>query len=114
VLGIRKAVRGEQAGPASPLETTLWELERIDRKLRALACTYLDDVLEMRAEQRRSTGARCSHLSDPRYQRALQLREQIAQQRAELEAAIQPNATADQMLQPKVLRRVVNSPIAIR
>jgi HK97 family phage prohead protease len=114
VLSIRRAVRGEQAGPASPLEATLWDLERLDRKLRALACSYLDDALEMRAERRRSTGAGRSYASDRRYQRVLQLRQQIAQQRAELEAAIEPSATPDQMLQPKVLRRVVSSSIAIR
>jgi hypothetical protein len=67
----------------------------------------------MRAERRRSTGT-CSYACDRRYQRVLQLRRQIAQQRAELEASIEPKAAADQVLRPKVLRRVVSGPIAIR
>jgi len=70
--------------------------------------------LEMRAKRRRSTGVSRSYPSDPRYQRALQLRQQIAHQRAELEAAIEPNAATDQARRPKVLRRVASGPIAVR
>ena len=57
VFGIRRAIRGEQAGPASAAEFTLWELERLDGKLRALQMQYMDEALEMRAERRRSGGA---------------------------------------------------------
>ena len=34
VLGIRKAIRGEQAGPVSAAEFILWDMERLDGKLR--------------------------------------------------------------------------------
>jgi hypothetical protein len=111
VFGIRKATRGDQAGPASMAEFNLWELDRLDAKLRALAYTYLDDALEMRAERRHSIGAGRSYTSDPRYQRVVQLRQQIAEQRAELEAAIAPSAAVDEVQRPQVLCRVLSGPM---
>ena len=44
VFGIRKALRGEQAGPASTAEFTLWDLERHRQEASALQMLYLDDA----------------------------------------------------------------------
>jgi HK97 family phage prohead protease len=119
VFAVSKALRDDQAGPASMAEFSLWELDRLDGKLRALACSYLDDALEMRAERRHSIGAARSYASDPRYQRVLQLRQRLAETRAGIELATAngdvPEAAAEpEALQPKVLRRVLSGPIAIR
>jgi hypothetical protein len=112
VFGIRRAIRSEQAGPASDVEFILWDLERLDGKLRSLQMQYLDDALEMGAERRRWGGAGRSHATDPRYQRATQLRRQIAEQRAELQAAIA--SPADETLGPRVLHRDCGEVLAIR
>jgi HK97 family phage prohead protease len=94
VLGIRKARRDDQPGPASAVEFILWDLENRDAKLRALQMQYLDEALEMRAERRRTIGAGRSYATDPRYQRATKLRCEIAEQRAEIEQhLLQPAAT---------------------
>ena len=112
VLGIRKAIRGEQAGPVSEAEFTLWDLERLDGKLRALQMQYLDEALEMRAERRRSGGAGRSWTTDPRYQRVTELRRENAETRAELEAAIA--SPADETLGPRVLHRDCGQVLAVR
>ena len=111
VVGIRKAIRGEQSGPASEAEFVLWDQERLDGKLRALQMQYMDDALEMRAERRRSGGAGRSYATDPRYQRVTELRRQVAEQRAELEAAIA--SPADETLGPRVLHRDCGQVLAV-
>jgi hypothetical protein len=112
VVGIRKAWRDEQAGPASAAEFTLWDMERLDGKLGALQMQYMDDALEMRRERRRSGGAGRSYATDPRYQRVTQLRRENAEQRAELEAAIA--SRADETLGPRVLHRDCGQVLAVR
>ena len=59
-------------GPASADEVNLWELERLDRKLRALACECIDETPR-------------SYTRDPRYQRIVRLLEETAENRAEIE-----------------------------
>jgi hypothetical protein len=74
---------------------------------------YMDDALEMRAERRRSGGAGRSYTTDPRYQRVTKLRRGIAEQRAELQAAIAPSPT-DETLRPRVLHRACGEVLAVR
>jgi HK97 family phage prohead protease len=111
MLGIRKAIRGEQAGPVSEAEFTLWDMERLDGKLRALQMRWIDNALEMRAERRRSGGAGRSYATDPRYQRVTQLRRENAEKRAEIEAAIA--SPADETLGPRVLHRDCGQVLAV-
>jgi hypothetical protein len=104
VFGIGKALRADQAGPASADEFNLWELERLDGKLRALACQCIDESPR-------------SYTRDPRYQRVIRLQEEIAEERAQIERRLRPQpdpeAAEAEALRPKVLRRVLSSPIAI-
>jgi HK97 family phage prohead protease len=105
VLGIRKAWRGEQEGPASTDEFNRWELERLDGKLRAVARQRIDEAPR-------------DYTRDPRYQRVLRLREEIAEERAEIERHLRPQpdpqtAAEAEALRPKVVRRVLSGPITI-
>jgi len=103
VLGIRKAFPGEQPGPASPSEQRLWECERLAGKLRALARKCIDE------EPR-------SYTRNPRYQRILQLCEENARERAEIERHLhpQPNPGLEAALSQKVVRREIGHVLAIR
>lgn len=109
VFGIRRARREEQAGPASPAEFLLWEMEQRDGKLGALQLVYLDEALEMQRERRRWGGSSRSFETDPLYQRVTKLRQQnaelIAKLRAELEPQIAPSPHVDDPLRPRVLHR---------
>jgi len=75
VLRVRTALRDEQADPASPAEVDEWERERLDRKLFAIACERID------ANTRTFT-------SDPRYQAAVRLREELAEERRRLKPRV--------------------------
>jgi HK97 family phage prohead protease len=104
VVGIRKARSGEQAGPASTDEAELWELERLDGQLRALARHHIDEAPR-------------HYTRNPRYQAALRLLAEITADRAEIEQRLRPQpdpeAAEAEALRPKVLRRVLSGPIAI-
>lgn len=117
VFGIRRARREEQAGPASPAEFLLWEMEQRDGKLGALQFVYLDEALEMQRERRRSGGSNRSFETDPLYQQVTKLRQQnaelLAELRAELEAATAPSP-ADETLGPRVLHRDCGEVFAVR
>lgn len=108
VLGIRRGWRIDQPGPASTAEHLSWELDRLEGKLRAVACECIDESPR-------------SYTRDPRYQGALRLGAQIKEERAEIERRLRPQpalgleaAVQPEALRPKVLRRVVSGPIAIR
>ena len=91
VLGIRRGWRDDQPAPASEAEVLLWELERQDRKLRAVAGGYIDEFCDQKQLGRRlvALGIRArppqSYTRERRYQRVLRLRAQIQEQRAEIE-----------------------------
>jgi HK97 family phage prohead protease len=124
VLGIRRGWRDDQPAPASEAEVLLWELERQDRKLRAVAGGYIDEFCEQKHLGRRlvALGIRARppqpYTSERRYQRVLRLRAQIQEQRAEIERRLpQPRpeaAVLAKAMRPKVLRRVLSGPITIR
>ena len=114
VVGIRRTRRDELPGPASADEFNLWELERLDGKLRALQMQYTDEALEMQAERRRAGAAGRSYTTDPRLQTVARLRVRIAELRADLQAAIAPGAAVDKALQPRVLHRDCGEVLAIR
>jgi HK97 family phage prohead protease len=104
VFGIRRALGGEQAEPASSAEFVLWQLERQDGKLRALQMQYMDDALEQRR----------SYTADPRYLEATRLRREIADKRAELEAAAPPKTAVEASRRQLVLRRACGEVLAVR
>jgi HK97 family phage prohead protease len=127
VLGIRRERRDDQPAPASEAEVILWELERQDRKLRAVACAYIDEFCNQKQLGRRlvTLGMRATppqpYTRERRYQRVLRLRAQIQEQRAEIEQRLRPQpapgldaAVEPEALRPKVLHRLVSGPIAIR
>ena len=87
VTHIRHALSDELADPASPDELAEWERERLDAKLREIACAAID------ANTR-------SFRSDARYQAACRLREELAEERRQLE--------------PQVLRRGCGTILEIR
>jgi HK97 family phage prohead protease len=125
VVGIRRGWREDQPGPASEVELHLWELERLQRKLRAVATGYSVEFCDQKQLGRRLVGLGIratpprSYIHDWRYQRVLQLQAQIAEQRAEIErrmpqpAGLEAAALAEAM-RPKILRRALSGPIAIR
>ena len=83
-------------------------LDRLEGKLRAVACKLIDESPR-------------SYTRDPRDQGALRLGAQIKEERAEIERRLRPQpapgleaAVQPEALRPKVLRRVVSGPIAIR
>jgi uncharacterized protein len=114
VFGIRRARREEQAEPASSAEFVLWQLERQDGKLRALQMEYMDEALEMRREWRSWGGFGRSYEDDPLYQGVTELRRKIAEQRAELEAAIAPRVAVEAPERRVVLRRDCGQALAVR
>jgi HK97 family phage prohead protease len=127
VLGIRRERRDDLRPPASEAEVILWELERQDRKLRALASGYTDEFCDQKQLGRRlvALGIRAKppqpYTRARRYQRVLRLRAQIQEQRAEIEERLRPQpapgldaAVEPEALRPKVLRRVLSGPITIR
>ena len=71
VTHIRHALHDELADPASPAEVDQWERERLDAKLREIACAAID------ANTR-------SFRSDARYQAACRLREELAREQRQL------------------------------
>ena len=79
VLGIRREWRDDQPAPASEAEVILWELERQDRKLFALASGYIDEFCEQKQLGRRlvALGIRATppkpYTRERRYQRLLRL-----------------------------------------
>jgi HK97 family phage prohead protease len=110
VVSIRKALPGEQAAPATAHEFQLWNLEALDNKARAIACRFLDNALDDRSGRTRA------YTDDPRYQRVIQLRKQLADSRAEIEPAIanRTEAVAEpDARQPKILRRLAPDPIVV-
>jgi HK97 family phage prohead protease len=113
VVGIRRTRRDEQPGPASADEFNLWELERLDGKLRALQMQYTDEALEMRAERRRAGRPGRSYTTDPRLQTVAKLPCEIAEQRAALQASIAPRAAVDKALRPPVIHRDCGEVLAI-
>jgi hypothetical protein len=114
VIGIRKAQPGDQAGPASTLEFLLWDFENRDARLRALQMQYMDEALELRAERRRPGEAGPSYTTDPRLQTVTRLRRELAEQRASLQAAIEPRPAPDQAPRPPVLHRDFGRILAVR
>jgi hypothetical protein len=88
----------------APVSEELWELERLDGQLRALARQHIDEA------PRRYT-------RNPRYQAALRLLAEITADRAEIEQRLRPQpdpeAAEAEALRPKLLRRVLSSPITI-
>ncbi len=127
VLGIRRGWRDDQPPPASEAEVLLWELERQDRKLRALASGYIDEFCEQKQLGRRlvALGIRAKppqpYTRERRYQRLLRLRAQIEEQRAQIEQRLRPQpasgleaAVEPEAVRPKVLRRVLSGPITVR
>ena len=74
----------------------LWELERQDRKLRAVAGGYIDEFCDQKQLGRRlvALGMRATppqpYTRERRYQRVLRLRAQIQEQRAQLEQRLRP------------------------
>ena len=127
VLGIRRGWRDDQPAPASEAEVLLWELERQDRKLFALASGYIDEFCDQKQLGRRlvALGIRATppkpYTRERRYQRLLRLRAQIQEQRAQIEQRLRPQpasgldaAVEPEAVRPKVLRRVLSGPITIR
>jgi hypothetical protein len=98
-----KAWRGEQAGPASSDEFNLWELERLDGKLRAVARQRIDEAPR-------------DYTLDPRYNRAIQLPAQVEEERAEIERRLHPPPSPglEAALSQKVVRREIGHVLAIR
>jgi hypothetical protein len=114
VFGIRQAKGDEQPGPASADEFDLWDLERREAKLRALQRQYLDEALERRVGRRRAGEACQPYRNDPRLQAVTNLRCRIAEQGAELQAAIARKAAIRQTRQPPILHRDCGEVLAIR
>ena len=119
VVGIRKARRADQPAPNSEAEALLWELERQDRKLRAVAIGYIDEFCDQKQLSRRLVGLGIratpprSYIHDRRYQRVLRLQSQIVEQRAEIERRLpQPEgldaAAPGRGTAAKILRRALN------
>jgi hypothetical protein len=84
----------------------LWELERLDGQLRALARQHIDEAPHR-------------YTRNPRYQAALRLLAEITADRAQIEQRLpQPEgpetAILAEAMRPKVLRRVLSGPITIR
>lgn len=93
IYAIRQARRGEQTAP-SPIDLTRWRLEAQEARLRALEFKFADEALERRMP----------HNSDPRFRKATELRQEIAANLAELEAAtIEADRTGQ--LKSQTLRR---------
>jgi HK97 family phage prohead protease len=104
VLSIRKGLRDDQPGPASPAELRSWDLDRMERALSALACKCIDQ------------STRGSYTRDLDYQLLLRQLEEIAEERAELEQSLhpQPDPAIAEALRPRILRRNLSGPITVR